>query len=170
MAKTTREDLMNAAERRVRDAGYNGFSFRDLAEDVGITSASVHHHFPTKQALVGALAERYTERFLQGLSGTTPGAERIAAYRAAFRASVAEDGLMCLCGMLGAESGGLPDEVLAQTRMFFDRTSRHLAEGLAGPDPAARARQILARLEGAIILARTMGEIAYFDEAAADLA
>ena len=51
MQANTVEAIMDAAERRIRELGYNGFSFRDIAADVGIKSASVHHHFPTKPAL-----------------------------------------------------------------------------------------------------------------------
>ena len=32
----------------MRRGGFHGFSFRDLAADVGIKSASVHYHFPIK--------------------------------------------------------------------------------------------------------------------------
>ncbi len=39
------ERLMDLAEAHIRDRGYGGFSFRDLAAEVGIKSASVHHHF-----------------------------------------------------------------------------------------------------------------------------
>src|SRR6478752_8675700 len=38
---------MDLAESHMRVAGYAGFSFRDLAAEIGIKSASVHHHFPT---------------------------------------------------------------------------------------------------------------------------
>ena len=41
----TAERLMDVAEARIREAGYRGFSFRDLAAEIGIKSASVHHHF-----------------------------------------------------------------------------------------------------------------------------
>ena len=44
----TAERLMDLAEAHIRNAGYGGFSFRDLAAEIGIKSASVHHHFPTK--------------------------------------------------------------------------------------------------------------------------
>ena len=40
MAKA--EEILASAERLARDAGYNGFSFRDIAAEVGIKSASVH--------------------------------------------------------------------------------------------------------------------------------
>ena len=57
-----REQILDAAEKRARMAGYHGFSFRDVAEDVGIKSSSVHYHFPTKGDLCEALARRYTVR------------------------------------------------------------------------------------------------------------
>ena len=54
----TAERLMDLAEARIRDAGDGGFSFRDLAAEIGIKSASVHHHFPTKAGIVAAVARR----------------------------------------------------------------------------------------------------------------
>jgi TetR/AcrR family transcriptional repressor of nem operon len=37
----TAERLMDLAEAHIRSAGYAGFSFRDLAAEIGIKSASV---------------------------------------------------------------------------------------------------------------------------------
>src|SRR5947208_98232 len=54
---------MDLAEAHIRDAGYRGFSFRDLAAELGIKSASVHHHFPTKAILTAAVVRRYGDRF-----------------------------------------------------------------------------------------------------------
>jgi pimeloyl-ACP methyl ester carboxylesterase len=54
-----RERIMAAARLTAQDRGYSGLSFRDLAKDVGIKSASIQHYFPTKGELGGALAERY---------------------------------------------------------------------------------------------------------------
>ena len=44
----TAEQLMDLAEAHIRNAGYGGFSFRDLAAESGIKSASVHHYFPPR--------------------------------------------------------------------------------------------------------------------------
>ncbi|MEM7442133.1 MAG: TetR/AcrR family transcriptional regulator [Pseudomonadota bacterium] len=172
MEANTTERILDAAERRIRDAGYNGFSFRDLAEDVGIKSASVHYHFPTKEALVATLTERYTERFLQSLEDAPSGIRCILAYRDAFRRSLAEDRRMCLCGVLGAESGGLPDSVTRQARLFFERTIQKLEQALVGTvsEPHSTAAAVVAQLQGAIILARAFGNIAAFDEATQELA
>src|SRR3979409_550604 len=99
----TAERLMDLAEARIREAGYRGFSFRDLAAAIGIKSASVHHHFPTKAGMAVAVARRYRERFF-GLVGRRPGEtadDVVAIYRATFRNEIERDGRMCLTEMLG---------------------------------------------------------------------
>jgi TetR/AcrR family transcriptional repressor of nem operon len=35
--------IMDAAERRMQRGGFGGFSFREIAADVGIKSSSVHY-------------------------------------------------------------------------------------------------------------------------------
>ena len=52
---------MDAAERRMQLGGFGGFSFREIAADVGIKSSSVHYHFPTKEDLAAAVIRRWAE-------------------------------------------------------------------------------------------------------------
>ena len=176
-AGTRVREILDTAEWFVRTLGYNGFSFRDVAEEVGIKSASVHYHFPTKADLGAALARRYTDRFLETLGdpadpSVAPEA-LLLRYTAAFRRALVEQGQMCLCGMLGAEIASLPGEVGGEVRGFFERNvdwlevvlSRRAEGGLA--DRAAsrrRALALLATLEGALIVARTLGRAEAFDE------
>src|SRR6202042_3504475 len=54
-------EIMDAAERRMQQGGFGGFSFREIAADVGIKSSSVHYHFPTKENLAAAVIHRYTD-------------------------------------------------------------------------------------------------------------
>lgn len=172
MQANTVEAIMDAAERRIREFGYNGFSFRDLATDVGIKSASVHHHFPTKPALAVAVARRYCDRFDTAVAQERAGgASAVTAWRTVFRRSLHEDGRMCLCGVLGAEAGGLPPEVVAEARRFFERGVAELAAAsdLGGIQARRAGLQILATLEGAMLLARALGDDAAFDQAAAHL-
>src|SRR5260370_5853139 len=53
--------IMDAAERRIQQGGFGGFSFREIAADVGIKSSSVHYHFPTKDELAAAVIRRWAE-------------------------------------------------------------------------------------------------------------
>src|SRR4029077_1672389 len=88
---------------------YRGFGFRDLAAEIGIKSASVHHHFPTKAKMAAAVARRYGDRFLAAVARrpNERAEDAISAYRSAFRAALDRDGRMCLCGVLAAEAGVL---------------------------------------------------------------
>jgi TetR/AcrR family transcriptional repressor of nem operon len=71
----TRETIMTLARATAQAHGYNGLSFRELAKAVGVKSASVHYHFPTKGDLGAALARRYREEAVaitRGLLGRKP--------------------------------------------------------------------------------------------------
>ena len=61
------EEILDAAETMARTGGYHGFSFREIAKQVGIKAASVHYHFPGKDDLGAAVTRRYTDRFLAAL-------------------------------------------------------------------------------------------------------
>src|SRR3984957_3573469 len=167
----TAERLMDLAEARIREAGYRGFSFRELAAEIGIKSASVHHHFPTKAGMAAAVARRYGDRFFEVVAARPheTGDDVIAIYRSAFRCSIERDGGMCLNGILGAEAGGLPDQVVREIGAFFRRCVDDLARRIGGPDATTRAFNVMATLEGGLGLARALRDIDAFDQAAAGL-
>jgi len=85
----TRDALLDCAERAARARGYDGFSYADLASEVGIRKASIHHHFPTKADLALELMRRYRARFGETLAEAARadlrGAERLRAFLAVYR-------------------------------------------------------------------------------------
>lgn len=166
MSETT-DAIMDAAERRIRDAGYDGFSFREIAADVGVKSASVHYHFPTKDSLAAAVARRYTERFLASVDqAIAEGRSLIDAWVHVFRRSLNDDGKMCLCGALGVASHSLPEEVAHEVRRFFQQGLEKLVgAGL----PRNKAIQVMASLEGGMLLANVLSMPSVLDDAAASL-
>ncbi|MEL7371329.1 MAG: TetR/AcrR family transcriptional regulator [Myxococcota bacterium] len=166
--------ILKAAEEMVRQGGYNAFSFRSIADAVGIKSSSVHYYFPTKEDLGVAVARYYTHRFIESLgdpqaifdSGKNP----IKAYVKAFRSALVNDRRMCLCGILGAEADGLPEPVVAETRVFFERNIEWLTIAYSAADKKRtahkRAIQTLSLLEGAMLASNVLGDIKVFDQAA----
>ena len=168
----TSQRLMDLAEAHIRDGGYKGFSFRDLAAELGIKSASVHHHFPTKAILAAAVVRRYGDRFFGTVAsrGNQTGDDAISAYRSAFRTALERDGRMCLCGVLGAETGVLAPEVVEEIQSFFRRCIDDLTRRIGGgPEAEARALHVVATLEGGMMLARALRDIGAFDQAVASL-
>ena len=47
----TPERILDVAERLVQLRGFNDFSYADIARELGITTASLHYHFPSKAEL-----------------------------------------------------------------------------------------------------------------------
>src|SRR3954470_14585715 len=64
---TTR--ILDVAERLLQARGFNGFSYADVATELGITRAALHYHYPGKAELGEALIARYAERFATALAG-----------------------------------------------------------------------------------------------------
>lgn len=153
-----KDAILEAAESRARRGGYNGFSFRDLAEDVGIKSASVHYHFPTKEDLAEVLARRYVERIAAYLGDPTQLTPRAAVKRLAdvFIEANESDDQMCLCGIFAAESDSLPRHVLPAVAAFFEVLSKWLSTALRPAKTAPKAVEIIAAFEGAMLMSRVM--------------
>jgi AcrR family transcriptional regulator len=55
---STREQILDAAERLFSRRGVDGVAVRDLARATGLTASSLYNHFPSKQALYDAVIER----------------------------------------------------------------------------------------------------------------
>jgi TetR/AcrR family transcriptional repressor of nem operon len=178
----TAERILDIAERLVQVRGFNAFSYADVAEQLNVTKASLHYHFPGKAGLGRALISRYTERFSVALQRIDAGAgaapDKLAAY-AELYAGVLRRRRMCLCGMLAAEYRTLPKPMMRDVVAFFDANERWLEgvleQGRAADtltfDGTARdtARMIIGTLEGAMLVARPYDDVERFETTARTL-
>ena len=157
--------------------GYNGFSYADIAETVGITKASIHHHFPSKAELVRRVVVAYRAEAAAGLAALTTQvsnpADRLQAWTRFWQDCLRERTLpFCICAMLSTEMPTIPDDVGAEVRGHFDDLSQWLAATLADgartgrftlhAAPAAEALAFMAAIHGAMISARAYGDAAVF--------
>jgi TetR/AcrR family transcriptional regulator, transcriptional repressor for nem operon len=160
--------IMDAAERRMRLGGFNGFSFREIAADVGVKSSSVHYHFPTKEKLAAAVIHRYTDEvaeFIDRQAATDP--DPVSVWTRAFRGTLCSEERMCPCAVLGAVSRDLPREVAGEVRRFFRMClDKMMATGLS----ESGASGLLATITGALVVANALNDVATYDRAARELA
>jgi TetR/AcrR family transcriptional repressor of nem operon len=159
--------IMDAAERRMRIGGFGGFSFREIAADVGVKSSSVHYHFPTKEKLAAAVTRRYTDHVVAYIDkelATDKNPVRV--WTRAFRSTLASDEHMCPCAVLGAAAQDLPPEVAAEVRRFFKVCLDKLVASGLSPDNAAK---LLATITGAMVVANALNDIAAYDRATRQL-
>ncbi|MDB5977944.1 MAG: TetR family transcriptional regulator [Nevskia sp.] len=166
---------MDVARAMVQAHGYNALSFREVAKAVGVKSASIHYHFPTKGDLGAALARRYTDDavmyFDSLLAASADPSTCIRRYTDVFRAALVNDNRMCLCGIMSAERDDLPAEVRVEVDRFAEVNVRWLTKVLSlqpsGIEPEIaqrRALAIYAAIGGAQLVARGRGDISAFDE------
>jgi TetR/AcrR family transcriptional repressor of nem operon len=175
----TAQRILDIAERLVQTRGFNGFSYADIAGPLRITKASLHYHFPAKAVLGKRLIERYERNFMGALDtierSGADARQKLRRY-AAIYGDVLRADRMCLCGMLAAEFATLPKAMRENMRHFFDENERWLAAVLeqgrkakqlkfAGP-AAEVARALVGSLEGAMMIARSYGEVGRFQAVA----
>ena len=171
--------ILDIAEQLAQTRGFNGFSYADIAQELHVTKASLHYHFPSKADLGRALIERYHRAFAQALAAidqqTHKPREKLRRYVGLYD-SVMRKNRMCLCGMLAAEYATLPGPMQDELRRFFDANEIWLAavleDGRETGDLAfigpvrQRARGVLGALEGAMLVARADGDARRFQSTA----
>lgn len=54
----TRSQILDAAERRFAQTGYDGTSIRDITGDAGVNVAAIHYHFGGKRELLRGVTDR----------------------------------------------------------------------------------------------------------------
>ena len=156
-----RDDLLDAAHRMCEGAGFHGFSIRNLADEAGISSASVHHHFPTKDDLGQAMLQRERESLNKALAAA--GAEHEDWPRRQQEA-IQLLAKARLPAVLMAEFTGLPPRCQAELRLLHTNMtgwlSRFATEALRrqelhdGDDPEVLGNALMALALGTALCAR----------------
>ena len=174
--------ILDVAERLAQVRGFNGFSYADIAAELGVTKAALHYHFASKADLGEALIGRYAARFSEALAEIDASASaapaKLRSY-AGLYVDVLRNQRMCLCGMLAAEYPTLPGAMRALVVSFFDQNEAWLqkvleqgrGDGTLQFSGSARdvARMIISCLEGAMLVTRPYDDVPRFQDAAASL-
>ena|ERR1700722_5488035 len=169
MSGDTAERIMDVAHRLLVERGFSAFSYADIADAVQIRKASIHHHFPTKTALVVAVLERHRRRMQEGQDAldqhVASPLDRLKKYVDHWEVCIRTmTEPFCIAALLGAELPSLPAEVQAEVGKHFIQlrqwTAKTLKDGVkqkvlrlqATPD--IEAEMLMAAIHGAMISAR----------------
>jgi TetR/AcrR family transcriptional repressor of nem operon len=170
---TTSDDILACARSLIVAGGYNGFSYADIADVVGIRKASIHHHFPSKADLVRTLVARYREEAEAGIANlelqVSDPLEQLRFYAGYWEACIADASApFCVCALLACQLPALPEEVGLEVRAHFrslsawltsvlERGARHGQLQLT-TNPRAEAEAFMAAVHGAMLSARAYGD------------
>ena len=163
---STYDSLISLADTLIQENGYQGFSYADLAERLGIRKASIHYHFQTKTDLGIAYCQYKEAGFLTleaMLKQLPAGKARLKGYMDAFL-QCAERGQMCGVHAMLSDSNlfepSLQEAVnhLAKTdlRILTDMlaSGRETGELVFSSPPEDVAVIISSAIKGAIMLNR----------------
>lgn len=172
-----RDQLLEHAIELIMLRGFNGFSYRDLSERVGVKTSSIHYYFPAKDDLVLEAVQQYSERVMAGIDtidASLAADAKLSRYTKLFGKALGDGSRICLCGMLAADIESLPETVRHAVQAFFSANERWLAALLAqgtkegtlafSGKPEHAARTLYAAYQGAVLASRLFQQKARLDE------
>ena len=170
---STADDILRCARALLVKGGYNSFSYADISDVVGIRKASIHHHFPSKAALVRTVVAQYREEAKAGIDAlerkVSDPLEQLRAYLGYWEACIVDASHpFCVCALLASEVQVLPEEVAFEVRAHFRHLSGWLTcvlkRGMAGGrfrstgTAEVSAELFMAAVHGAMLSARAYGD------------
>ncbi|HTD04674.1 TetR/AcrR family transcriptional regulator [Undibacterium sp.] len=175
-SSNTREQIIQVAQQLIQTRSYLGFSFQDIADEIGIRKASLYHHFPSKEALGEEVIREATAQFREWVDGMGISPEKkLKAYFLMYRNALHAGRGVCPAGALAPGWDCINDDLRDAVRELRNTQVAWLtavleASNLKGARPAAKlASYIFTVCQGALISARMTEDVADFDEVIAQL-
>ena len=171
MQKNLRDNIVAKAKDYLQRYGFSGFSFQDLANDIGLRKASLHYYFKSKEELGLVLIEEYRnafERWTQAMQNKNA-REKLDGMFHIFVLMAKDGKKICPTGALTTELQKLPASMQKKLREFHEEQKQWLLqtlidgqrEGIFNRSLAAGeyADLLLAIFQGGIQIARLRGNI-----------
>jgi TetR/AcrR family transcriptional regulator, transcriptional repressor for nem operon len=163
----TRQRILDSAQRLTQTRSFHGFSFQDIADEVGVRKASLYHHFDSKDAVAVAMLKRaadWVRAELTKTEGREP-KERLEAYFDVFRQIYGKGERMCPGGsfaaVFDAVSSPVQTAVHRFAKMHVDWLEDVVRDGVeqgqftvGDQRPRDVAAQIAAAVQGALLVGR----------------
>ena len=110
--KKTSEQIIETATTLLQKQGFNAFSYNDISSSIGIKTASIHYHFPTKSDLGKAVMSRYRNMHKTALididNSIIDPLNKLQAFSNLFTCTLGDDFRMCPCGMFSSDISEIP--------------------------------------------------------------
>lgn len=166
---TTSEQIIDTATVLLQQRGFNAFSYNDISERIGIKTASIHYHFPTKYALGVSVMKKYRQLHNEAMAGISAKhkspLKKLDAFGDLFNCTFRNDFKMCPCGMLSTDINTLPVPIRDEVIGFYEDSevwlSNIIKEGIEQSifskslNPNETAKTLFASFEGAMLSAMT---------------
>ncbi len=176
---TTQEKILTTAESLIQTMGYNAFSYKDIAQVVGIKTSSIHYYYPAKEDLAAAVIDWQLNRLSLSLNELKFNASLSLQQKLlnfvdkVISLTVHDEMKMCLGGMLASDVISLTEKVKVKVRTFFNVMGKWIkeviSEGISDKEKLdiiqleELSRYILVQLEGGLLMSRLYEDISYVE-------
>lgn len=177
-SKTTREQIVEAADRLFYERGYEHTSFSDIAGEVRISRGNFYYHFKTKDEILEAVIDRRLSNTRHMLDrwdeeGDSPG-DRIRSFIHILimnRAQIMRHGcpVGTLCGELAKLDHAAQGEANRIFTLFRDWLARQFALLGRAAEADALAMHLLARSQGVATLANAFRDEGFIRQEVAQM-
>ncbi len=181
--RDTKNEILILARDLLQSRGFSAFSYKDIADGLGIRKASIHYHFPTKDDLGIALLDTYREHVLEWANServVEASPEKKLEYLFEVYRKIVDTGKMiCPSGMFSSEWNNLSEglkgklkELMGEHRRWLVkviRDGRENGDFSTEGDPVDLARLVYAGIQGAVQISRVQGDPSMYDAVARQL-
>lgn len=167
----TNQQILHYAGHFLQCRGYNGFSYKDISQKLGIKNASIHHYYPKKEDLVAALLEERRKNLamsiVQMMESKKSAREQLQYYFDYALQEFEEGKSICPPGSVIIDYEELPEKVKKQEILLLDvirdwltnvlRTGLEQKEFNFSDSVEAHAEDVFVTLMGARLLSSIKG-------------
>jgi TetR/AcrR family transcriptional regulator, transcriptional repressor for nem operon len=156
----SRERIVAAAARLIRDCGLQGASVGDIMQAAGMTHGGFYRHFADKEHLLAAAITAAFDEFARPLQHTSNPTRASDEFRARYLSPVhrLHRAKGCPAAALGPDVARAGSEVRAAFSAGVSKVADGLARGIQAGDARELALRDLATLVGAMVLARAVDD------------
>ena len=161
--------IIQLATNLAQKYGINAFSYSDLAKEIGIAKASIHHYFPAKDDLAQEILAKYSANFMEQLPSPEQNSETsLKAYIELFNQVAQTQDKICLCLMYASDFMTISLSAQQQVQDFYHKNEAWLAQlFIANNDniqqAQAKSQLLFSQLQGLLVRSRLMHDAAQFD-------
>lgn len=177
--RDTATKILDLGEMLIQTRGFNGFSYNDIAKELGIKKASIHYHYPSKTDLGRAAIERYLNMMDEAMNKAGRDAQHspetsswslLEFYFSSYFKFANTPDKVCLSGALAGDFLALPEDMKTSVVQFFDAHQKWITNvvqrgqksGEFTKNVAAKsfAQFLFNGLQGALLIKRATADMA----------
>lgn len=160
--------IIQLATNLAQKYGLNAFSYSDLAKEIGIAKASIHHYFPAKNDLAREILIQYSAKFMAQLPSPEQSSEiRLKAYIELFNQVAQTQDKICLCMMYASDFMTISSDTQQQVQDFYQKNETWLAQLFIAnnnniENAQAKSQLLFSQLQGLLVRSRLMHDTKQF--------